>query len=329
MTKISVIGGGPAGSSAALAALRTGADVDLYEKSTFPRHKVCGEFLSPEVADLLDGLGVWNRCQQAAPATIRRVHLYLGKSEKSWTLPEHAHGLSRFALDQVLLESAVSAGAVLRKAIRQAGNTPEIVAHGRQGQAPGKNRLFGFKAHFTGPADDVMRLFFFQGCYVGVNAVEGGKTNVCGLGPESLLRKADFTMEEVCEEHPALRERLLPMSRNMKWLVTGPLVFGRTAASVSSPHYWAGDALGFVDPFTGSGMLGAIATGQLAGESAARKLPVQEYLRGCQQILGLQYQMAAFFRAAIRLGAAETLLPYLPGQILFRLTRPHGKRKSR
>lgn len=329
MTKVSVIGGGPAGSSAALAALRSGAEVELYEKSTFPRHKVCGEFLSPEVSDLLNSLGVWNGCQQANPATIRRVHLYLGKSEKSWTLPEPAHGLSRFALDQVLLESAVSAGAMLRKAVRQTGDAPEVVAHGRQGQASGKNRLFGFKAHFTGPADDVMRLYFFHGCYVGVNAVEDGKTNVCGLGPESLLRKANFAMEEVCEQHPPLRERLLPMSRNMKWLVTGPLVFGRTAESFSASHYWAGDALGFVDPFTGSGMLGAIATGQLAGESAARKISVQEYLSSCQQILGLQYQMAAFFRAAIRLGAAETLLPYLPGQILFRLTRPRGKRKSR
>ena len=43
----------PAGCCAALAAAREGADVRITERSQFPRHKVCGEFLSPEIAPVL------------------------------------------------------------------------------------------------------------------------------------------------------------------------------------------------------------------------------------------------------------------------------------
>jgi flavin-dependent dehydrogenase len=49
MSEVTVLGGGPAGAIAALSALDEGADVTLYEKPRFPRHKVCGEFLSGEV----------------------------------------------------------------------------------------------------------------------------------------------------------------------------------------------------------------------------------------------------------------------------------------
>src|ERR1017187_6018543 len=46
MRAVHVVGGGPAGVMAAFAAMREGAPVRIFEKSAFPRHKVCGEFLS-------------------------------------------------------------------------------------------------------------------------------------------------------------------------------------------------------------------------------------------------------------------------------------------
>src|ERR1019366_1262322 len=53
MRAVRVVGGGPAGVMAALAAMREGAPVRIFEKSAFPRHKVCGEFLSPAILPLL------------------------------------------------------------------------------------------------------------------------------------------------------------------------------------------------------------------------------------------------------------------------------------
>jgi hypothetical protein len=55
---VRIIGGGPAGSAAALAALSETNSVHIVEKSSFPRHKVCGEFLSPEIAALLESHGI-------------------------------------------------------------------------------------------------------------------------------------------------------------------------------------------------------------------------------------------------------------------------------
>src|SRR5947209_3052939 len=58
-TNIRIVGGGPAGSAAAIAACRDGADVGLLEKSRAPRHKICGEFISAEACRILDKLGAW------------------------------------------------------------------------------------------------------------------------------------------------------------------------------------------------------------------------------------------------------------------------------
>jgi flavin-dependent dehydrogenase len=102
-TTVTVLGAGPAGASAAIAALQAGAAVDLIEKSRFPRHKVCGEFLSPEIAQILERLGVWSAFQACGPVSIRRLSLYFAKSEKHCRLPEAAFGLSRYSFDQTFV----------------------------------------------------------------------------------------------------------------------------------------------------------------------------------------------------------------------------------
>ena len=73
LSPLHVLGGGPAGSTAALAAIEAGARVRIYEKSQFPRHKVCGEFLSPEVTPVLERLALLGRFQSLRPASIGRV----------------------------------------------------------------------------------------------------------------------------------------------------------------------------------------------------------------------------------------------------------------
>ncbi len=328
--RLQIIGGGPAGSAAAIAALREGARVELFEKSPFPRHKVCGEFLSPEIAPVLEQLGVLPSFLALAPARIAHARLVIESSEKSWQLADPAYGLSRFALDHLLLQHAASRGAIVRREPCFEPATPAIIAHGRKSAAPAGSRIFGFKAHFTGPANKAIELFFFGGCYVGVSAVENGITNVCGLAPEALLRARNFEIEPLFRLSKPLTERLSPMARAMDWILTGPLLFRDRLRSTAVPdRYPAGDALGFVDPFTGSGMLAAIATGAMAGAAAARQSPVERYLRDCRELLGRQYAMAALFRFAIASGWAETLAPLLPGRLLFQLTRPRWHKKSR
>jgi hypothetical protein len=325
LTAVTIVGAGPAGSSAAFSALEAGAQVEIFEPSLFPRHKVCGEFLSPEVAELLPELPDCPR--------IHSVRLYFEKHRKQWILSEPAYGLSRHALDQFLLNRAVQRGAKLIRERNLSPTLPAVCAYGRQTASVAGNRLFGFKAHFEGPADDALELFFFHGCYVGINAVEGGLTNVCGLAPEGMLKQLHFEIDRLFIGCQPLSDRIRPLQRSWDWLITGPLIYRGGWNEETRPGvYNAGDALGFVDPFTGSGMLSAIATGIIAGESAACGLPVEAHLRRCRAVLSGQYRTAAIFRAAIASGVAEWVIPLLPGKALFHLTRPRissGKQKSR
>lgn len=320
-TTVTVIGAGPAGASAAIAALQAGAAVDLIEKSRFPRHKVCGEFLSPEIARVLKQLGVWGEFESLGPASIRRLSLYFAKSEKHCRLPEAAFGLSRYGFDQVLFERALRAGARLGG---EPSSRPLVIAHGRKSTLPRGRRLFGFKAHYTGPVDDAIELYFFDGCYVGINCVEQGVTNVCGLGPEDFLRTFDFDIDAVVNSFAPLAHRLDPLERKFAWLKVGPLQFGNRLAETAEPGcFAAGDALSFVDPFTGSGLLTAVTTGSLAGQYAARGLTTTEYRIACSKVIGSPFRVSSALRAAVRSGWAERLVPFVPGALLFKLTRPH------
>ena len=73
--------------------------------------------------------------------------------------------------------------------------------------------------------------------------------------------------------------------------------------------YPAGDALSFVDPFTGSGLLAAVRSGAMAGKAAAIGQPVAEYLRECRASLRQPFQVAGVLRRALEGGWAEKLAP--------------------
>ena len=327
MPAVQVVGGGLAGSSAALRALMHGASVTIVEKSRFPRHKVCGEFLSPEIRGILTRLDCLDQFLALGPATIRRMTLHFGSREKRSILAEPAFGLSRYAFDRFLFETAIARGARAVRETWMGQAQPEakvILATGRKAIAPSRaDRLFGFKAHFTGPVNDAVELFFFDGCYAGVSQVEQGITNVSGLAPERMLLACGFQPDELISRSRPLAERLKPLSRTMPWLTVGPLVFSR------SFHEWepkgiypAGDALGFTDPFTGSGMLTALLTGSMAGQAAALGVPVPLYLNDCRRALARPFQISAIFRTLLENGLAPWLAAPVPARWLMKWTRP-------
>jgi len=317
---IRILGAGPAGSAAAIAARQEYRAVSLVERSRFPRHKVCGEFLSPEIAPLLERLGVWESFLASSPALIRNLELHFGSFDRRCKLPELAYGLSRYRFDELLLNRALQQGAVQES---DCSGEPTILAHGRKTPSSRGSRLFGFKSHFEGPVQDAVELYFFAGCYVGVNPIENGITNVCGLGPENILHAHGFDFDSVVNSCPKLRERLRPLSRTMRWHSVGPLVFqNHFRDRYSASQYPAGDALSFVDPFTGSGILSAVLTGRLAGIAAARGSEVDRYIRDCRKHLQSPFLFSSLMRTLLANGWAERLAGLIPGQWLVRLTRP-------
>lgn len=318
--RVRILGAGLAGCAAALTARQQAVDVDLYDPAREAKHRVCGEFLSPEVRTTLDKLGVWPAADALRPALMYQMRVHFGRRVCLDRLPEPAIGLSRLRLDG-LLRQAVHAQGTRFHPERATVEPGSILATGRQGATPTGDRLFGFKSHFSGPVGDAVELYFGHGFYVGVNPVEDGLTNVCGLAPESLLRRLDFDYEALCRTHdPALADRLAPLTRHMNWLSTGPLVYGRRTQPADV--YAAGDAFSFIDPFTGAGMLNALETGRLAGKAAATDQSPAAYRAAVNATLRRPLFMASLFRRAIAAGVGAHLAPWLPGRWLFALTRP-------
>ena len=79
-----VEGAGPAGAAAAIAARQFGAEVRIIERSRKARHKVCGEFISPEACALLQKLGAYDDLLGLNPARLYRCRLHFGWRLKEW-----------------------------------------------------------------------------------------------------------------------------------------------------------------------------------------------------------------------------------------------------
>lgn len=115
-----IIGGGPAGSTAALLLARAGWSVAVIEKTPFPRRKVCGEFLSASNLPLMRHLGVDEMFTEVAGPEVRRVGLFTRNSCLTADMPEADDGmrgwgraLGRDLLDTLLLDRAAAEGATV------------------------------------------------------------------------------------------------------------------------------------------------------------------------------------------------------------------------
>jgi menaquinone-9 beta-reductase len=115
--------------------------------------------------------------------------------------------------------------------------------------------------------------------------------------------------------------RLEPLQRSWEWIFTGPLEFRQRMQS-NENVYRAGDALSFVDPFTGSGLLCAIVTGTLAGEAACAGTTAEDYNRLCSRLLRSPFQFSSLLRELAGTRAASPLLRLTPAALLFQHTRP-------
>jgi len=113
-----VVGAGPAGAAAATLLAERGWGVTLLDKASFPRPKICGEYLSPEAARILDRLGALKDVDRAGAQPLRGMKIVapdgtvvVGSYPTSgpWRgYRDHALAVPRETLDQILLERARS-----------------------------------------------------------------------------------------------------------------------------------------------------------------------------------------------------------------------------
>jgi flavin-dependent dehydrogenase len=123
-----IIGGGPAGSSAAISLSQHGARVLVLEEKRMPRGKLCGEFITPECFPTLRRLGVMDRLLSAGAQKILRVSLVVASGKSVQTLvagmsdeADWAMSLSRAVFDQVLFDRARESGSTCLEGIAVSG----------------------------------------------------------------------------------------------------------------------------------------------------------------------------------------------------------------
>jgi flavin-dependent dehydrogenase len=115
-----IVGGGPSGATSAVLLAKAGWRVAVVEKATFPRRKVCGEFISETTWPLLRQLGVAGPLLRIAGPRVRRVGVYAHKAMVTAALESTVgraqnggRAVGREHLDTLLLQRAAAAGATI------------------------------------------------------------------------------------------------------------------------------------------------------------------------------------------------------------------------
>jgi menaquinone-9 beta-reductase len=291
---LAVIGGGPAGTCAAITAARAGARVLLVERGRLPRQRVCGEFVSAESLALLAGL-----LASSAPALlsdalrIPQARLFFDGHSVHAPIDPPAASIARFDLDFTLWQAAQQAGVSTRvettiesvtgsgpftlrteaeelhasAVINASGRWSNLTPAGPDPLPDQKEKWLGLKAHFSEPSPHPsVDLYFFEGGYCGVQPVElagtrEGRVNACAMVRSDIAR----SLPEVFAQNAELRARASKWQPLMEPVSTSPLIF-REPEPVENGVLMVGDAAAFVDPFIGDGISLALRSGALAAE---------------------------------------------------------------
>lgn len=296
-----VVGGGLAGSMAALRLAEAGRETLLLEKENGPHHKVCGEFVSAEAAAYLRSAGVDPAGLGAA--LIHRLRVSTGRSLAETELPFPALSLSRCVLDEALLQRAIAAGATVRRGVnvdmlhRESGRWTADLAGDESLEAralflaSGKHEvrgwrrdesattvqddLVGFKMHWRQAEEQIanlrdwMELYFFRGGYGGLALVEREVANLCLVVRRRVLRRLGGWLALL--EHLQREDRMLAVrlaGATALWpkpLAISSIPYGYIAEP--DPGLWrVGDQAAVIPSFTGDGMSIALHSASLAAQ---------------------------------------------------------------
>jgi len=269
-----IVGGGPGGTTLAALLGARGVAVTLIERETFPRDKLCGEFLSYDALPIVDRLGVDLR---GAPP-IHGCRVVAGRRSYEFEFPHASRGISRVSLDQLLVDAAMRNGAqvITGRSVNSLDEVSGSITVGAWGRwcridkdlnrtfvRERRRRSFGFKRHYRGKSNNgLISLYSFKRGYMGVTDVENDTVNICGLVDASRLTRHkgrwESFVEALRQEEPAVESAFAPYEPAQEtFLSSTPVVF-RPRSPVANGVFMVGDASGIVDPLAGNGMAMAI-----------------------------------------------------------------------
>ncbi|HUS35011.1 MAG TPA: FAD-dependent monooxygenase [Verrucomicrobiae bacterium] len=271
MKPITIVGGGLAGLTLGILLRREAVQVAVVEAGNYPRHRVCGEFLSGRGREILSSIGIEEKLSGKLEARNCSFHLP-NRRPVPIDLENPALCVSRYNLDAVLADEFQAVGGILKTGERVADSTSEGVvrATGRRRSTDGKGKLFGLKAHAADVAlSSDLEMHFGDRHYVGISRLPNAAFNVCGLF---------FSEQPVREGWKNVLEKSVfsECLRSARWAENSFCsVAGLTLdREVPDDSFSIGDAAAMIPPLTGNGM-------SMAFESAEAALPfVRKYAGG-------------------------------------------------
>lgn len=300
--EVIIIGGGLAGLTAAIHLSKRYFSVTVIEKNEFPKHKVCGEYISNEVLPYFEWLDL--KIFDLKPTTITKLKFStINGTSISTDLPLGGFGISRYELDFHLYKKAIENGCKIIKdevqnivfnnnlfevATTNGLNLKSRIVLGAFGKRSNldlilnrdfiqkKSPWLAVKAHYSGEFNpNLVGLHNFNGGYCGVSKVENEIVNVCYLVRYNSFKKfkniADF-QEFVLKKNPHLKQVL----ENSELLFEKPLTISQISFEKKLPvenHIlMIGDTAGLIHPLCGNGMAMAIHSAKLASDLVEKYL---------------------------------------------------------
>jgi flavin-dependent dehydrogenase len=298
--EVIIVGGGLAGLTAGIHLSQLGLQVTVIEKNEYPKHKVCGEYISNEVVPYLHSLKL--DLEELHPTNINTLHFSTTAGKNSFAiLPLGGFGVSRYALDNFLYQKAVANGCnFIQETADNIVFDNEIFTVSTSGGKELKSKIvlgaFGkrssidqkmqrdfirqkspwlaVKGHYSGVfPDNVVGLHNFKGGYCGVSKVENGKINICYLADYETFKNyknIEEYQEKVVSKNPNLKTIFETMTLvSEKPLTISQISFAKKPA-VDNHVLMIGDTAGLIHPLCGNGMAMAIHSAKIVSELVAK-----------------------------------------------------------
>lgn len=315
---IIILGGGLAGLTAAIHLSLLGHSIIVIEKNKYPKHKVCGEYISNEVVAYFRWLGLQTILEKSHPITNFRLAFDLNNAAQV-ELPLGGFGISRYKLDYLLYEKAksqqvqfiqerateihfiadifkitLSSGLVIesRMVIGSFGKRSTIDIQLKRNFIQQKSHWMAVKSHYQGIyPDHLVGLYPFEGGYCGVSKVENDILNICYIVRTKVFKKfkkiTDFE-HHILSKNKSLSKILKTASQVFENPLTISQISFEDKKAVEEHVIMIGDAAGLIHPLCGNGMAMAIHSAKIASELINKSLKQSTF---CRELFENEYEI--------------------------------------